>query len=610
MEAQIKQLRAEHVQTAPGIHDVRKRTRIADFLQNHYNDIMNPQPDWHFARSVTSVWYLGFMVSSAVLNMTQTLIMTWPQLGLRFGDVKASTALMKASADLTTYYKRGSYEGQSEGHFKMLDFLIKRGDVTESMAAELAGLAAGNALDSYMGFSDSAHRGWLAFADKAMLIFKLVEQWNRRVTARAAYDLAVADPNNKAVQDVKNEFFLQYQKMIAEGFGTETEILATLFAGKAIDMSHYDYSKEARPRFMRGRKGILFAFYMFTQNTVFQLAHRENRGLFVRYALIMMLLAGPMGLLPDEGEDILNFVARRFFGKDFNLQLEARKLVNDLTNDPKWTDGILHGTGRYSFGIPHMLELIGGPNVPEIDFSRLVELRNIAPLPVTRGLAWFDQPVKPEKEMSKFVQELAGAGIGIPFNLTMALLDNELAISDPKRWERALPRAAKKTSEAFRRAHEGGERVGSNNYIMQYDRNDPQDVAELVAGALGFTTTRQAHQWDVSMAQREVSTFWKAQRQALLNAAFQAKFYYRDSESWKRAREDIQDFNKRVPDPKLRIGADTLKKSFHTRRTRQREFLQESGPGIPPRIGRDVAREFPDVRRVGEQKVNTVRMPE
>ena len=600
LEQQIKGLRGMVFQ--PGHGDVNSRSRIANFLQDHFNEVMNPSADWHMLRSATSVWYLGMVPSSAALNMTQSIIMTTPFLGTKFGDARAMKAMTKANAQLSTFYKRGSYEGQTEAHMRMLDFLIKRGDITESMAAELAGLAAGNSLDSYFGFGEKLQRGWLAFADKAMLMFKLVEQWNRRVTARATFDLAMADPNNEYVQSMKNRYYLQYQQMLNSGFGTETEILATLTAGDSILSTHYDYSKEARPRFMRGRAGLLFAFYMFTQNTVFQLTSRENKGLFIRYALIMTLMSGTMGMLPEEGEDILNFVGKKFFGKDFNLDLEARRLLNNLMS-PEYSDLILHGTGRYGFGIPHLMDALGGPPMPEVDFSRLVELRNIAPLPITKGLL-LDSGKDVEKKISDWVQDMAGAGFGLPFNWAMALFDGELDWSDPKRWERAVPRAMGKVMQAWRRYNEEGHRVGRSNTVLEYDTSDPQDVAEIIAIGLGFTTRREALNWDVAAAKQEVSMFWKSKRQAILARAYEAKLgKWKNDEMWGEVLQTIKEFNKEAPDPTLRITMDTVKKSFKARQRTEHDFLEGEGPNIPPVLGKEIRSQFPDTQRVGEQKV-------
>jgi hypothetical protein len=601
LDDQVKALRSEFAQTTPGVHDVNKRTRMADFLENHLKEIMNPGPDWHMLRSMTSVWFLGAVPASAALNASQLVLLTLPTLGARFGDAKAIAAMTRATRSLSTYYKRGSYEGQTNGEFVMLDYLIKQNLITESMAAELAGVAAGNSLDSYVGVGDKAKRGWLWFADKAMFMFKMIEQSNRRITARATYQLALAEPNNKWVQELKNKHFLEYSALMKDvRFNNESEVLAVLAAKEVILNTQFDYSKEARPRFVRGRKGLLFAFYQFTQNTVFQLLNPENKGIAVRYALIMMFLAGPMGLMPDDAEDLLNFVARRFFGKDFNLKVEARKFVNQLTHDPEWTDTILHGAGRNGFGIPAMMEMAGASWAPKVDFSRLIDLRYISPMPVTPILNMLDSSAKAEQQMSQYVQELAGAGFGLPFSFFKSMTDSELDLYDIKRWERSMPRAMKQMARAWRLGYEGGERVGRSNYVLEYDKHDPGDVAELVAIAGGFTPTRQAVQWDLSFAQREASMFWQAQRKGLLAAAFDAKFYYGSQEDWSNAIEEIKRFNKSVPDPTLKITADTIKKSLKARLNSQKEFAQGDGPGVPPILGRDIREQFPNVKRVSE----------
>ena len=123
--------------------------------------------------------------------------------------------------------------------------------------------------------------------------------------------------------------------------------------------TQYHYADYARPKFMRGKLGTLFTFFMFMQQTLYFAARQPGRG---RYMLVMLAAGGLMGL--PGSEDLLaisKYLGQKAFGNDFDPERELRKWVVDLTEGTIPPDLILLGSGRYGFGMPAAMDMMGLP---------------------------------------------------------------------------------------------------------------------------------------------------------------------------------------------------------------------------------------------------------
>lgn len=585
----------EEINTLKGAHrmegDTRKRILLADYLSDIHREFQNPSHDWNLLRSVASLWYLGGNVASAALNVSQLPIMAYPYLAGKFGDISSIKHLTQVSKDLSTYYKRGTYKGMQGPEMEAVAMAVDENLLTESMAAELAATSqSGNLLP----LASKAGRIWNEIANKAMWMFQMTEQFNRRVTFRAAYRMAVEQPGAKWLQEVKQLNFLQYTNLRAAG-RNDTQALAYLAGKQAIYDTMYDYSKVARPRFQRGRAGLLFTFYSFTQNTLFTLS--QNKDMWLRYALVMTLLAGPMGLVPDDIEDILNFIGRKAFGGDFNLETHARQLVSDVLGKDAPIDAILHGSARVGFGIPALMDMIGVSWWPSFDRSQSVALNRILPIGI-KGI--LEPGADYNKSLSDSVKDVAGAGFGIGFNLWEVLHNDQLSWGDPKRWEAALPRTLKNVTRAFRIGAQGMERDRNYNETIPFDMTDTEHVAELIGMALGYNPTRVSQHYDNVRAQSEAQTYWTTQRSLLLREAYREKVFYGDNEAFKETVKRIQVFNKSTPDKTLTISRETLKRSFRNRE--ERRMKVKAGGTAAPAIKKKINELYPDATAVQKVK--------
>lgn len=574
------------------------RVQIADFLERVYREWRNPGQDWAKLRQLTAIWHLGFVPKSAIVNMTQVPLATVPFLSSKFGGVKGEAAILNAARKLSTYYKKGNIKGLGTDESRAIMQAVDDGYIDESMAAELAALAMGGGMGNQVGKAmagDKFQRGYVAFTEKAMWMFRMAEQWNRRVTFRAAYQLALENPSASYVTGLRNKYILKHAELTKAGW-TDSQILAYLAGVDAIESTQYTYDREARPRYMQGRKSAFFAFQLFTQQTLWMLWN--NKDMFARYILYSMLLGGAMGTVPDDAEELTKGIAYWLFGKDFDLEREVRKYVNDIVGG-ETADLLLHGTARYGFGIPKLAHMLGADFVPTVDLSGSATLNQILPIS-TRGLAtpgasWQDV-------ISQQVQNTAGATFGIPLGMMRAISATDLEIDDFKRWEGAMPAAFRNVTVAMRRSAEGGERTRNYEQTLAYDGEDPEQAAELIAKAMGFRSLREAQASELVRAEREIQAFWQTRKELLLRAAYRARFVRKDTDEYKEIIEEVKKFNQTAPDPKLKITADSLKESF-SRRLKTKAKI-ESGTGLaPPGVRNEVDQIYPGVREVSRKRV-------
>lgn len=572
-------------------------SKLAAYLADHLdNVVLNPANDWAQLRSVVAVWYLGGSVKSAVLNMTQLLVGTFPFLSQHFGTLQTMNAMRSAASRLQSYYttERLVNEAESSDEIAALAQAVKDNVITESLAVELA---AASAMDSEKYARAKGSRGWIWFSGKTMWLFQLTEQFNRRVTFIATRALALQALRRKKppawIIDVQRKHDRLIDGLINERGWTPTNAIAYAAAKDAVEQTQFVYNRLYRPRFMRGKRALLFAFWMFIQNTMFMVGNRQNRGMLPHYIGMMLLLAGPMGLVPDEIEDIIDYIINKIWGPKA-LDVEVRKIVKELFGDDVPADLLLHGISRYSFGLPWLMESIGINFMPQVDMSGSIGWGRMLPI-VPTGM------LKPgtdyEKAFTEVGESLGGAAVSIGANLMKALMDNSLEWDDPKRWERTLPIGVKNIVRSWRWATEGVERSRNYTEIAQFDMSDSRQLAEVIANALGFQPTRMKQIWERNAMAWELQTRWRIERGIIYERALRAFVLEKDQEQQQIVREAIRDYNRRVPYKKLRITGKSLKASLRGRnRRRQGEW------GIAPGILLEMNELYPEADKTGPWK--------
>lgn len=527
-------------QQADFMPDGTRRKKIGNFMADHLQELMDPTPDFAILRNIAFVWHLGFDAASAMVNLTQMPVMTYPYLASYFGDRKTAIAMANASRKLSTFYKQASLEKAAKAgtdeEIEALNEAVQEGIITEAMAPELAGLTNGNNLTGAVGNMWQQSKTWLL--EKSAYMFQLAEQMNRRVTFRAAWQLAKENPQAPYMRQLLKTHERQYRRLTGKGW-THENAMAFVAAKDIVEKTQFTYGAHAQPRFMRGKMKSVLVFKSFVQNTLFALWN--NKPAAARSILVMGALGGMMGLPgAEDAEDVLKGLAFHLFGKDFSPEKEARKWIIEHTDDPRLADMAIHGMAREGFGLPMLLEMMG-VHAPVFDSSRAVGLGRISPIDLGALFAPGRQGV--DERIARATQTAAGAAIGIPFNIYRALMDAHLAPDDFKRWEQAMPGFLKQLSRAYRYGVEGEERSRDGATLVEYDATDPTQFAEVMGVALGYTPTRQSRMWDREIAAKEAVAFIDVRRQMLLRQ-YDWALRSGEVEERKEATDAIADFNK------------------------------------------------------------------
>ena len=144
------------------------------------------------------------------------------------------------------------------------------------------------------------------------------------------------------------------------------------------------YDKQSRARYTQGRKSVLFAFQMYTQQNLWMLWN--NKDMRMRYLLYWAVMGGAMGVIPDDLKNLISgltsLIANKIYGKPFNLERELRRWLTDYLGEDNAIppDLILHGASRYGFGVSAVAHMAGAKFVPDVDMSSSLTLNKINPI--------------------------------------------------------------------------------------------------------------------------------------------------------------------------------------------------------------------------------------
>lgn len=629
--------RAEHVDAlrdaAKSIRDesatlqyATKRDQIANYVANHLKFTMDPKSDFITLRSLMFHWVLGYNPAAATLNLSQTVFGTYPYLAAKFGDTSTLKAMAAASARLSTFYSKMTLADTTDPQLKGLSEAVKQGIISETQANVLAGLADGRVLNPGFG-GNKAEQALNLYLRGSQFLFEMTEQTNRRLAFRAAWDLAMANPASDHVRQMIRQNGIMYESLRIKGF-TQQEAAAFVTAKDAVDSTQFVYAQYARPMFMRGKLGSLFVFHSFTQNTLFYLWN--NPGAAVRSLILMAGAGGLMGLpFAEDINGIVRALAYRLFGKDFDIQDEVRAFVTDVLNgggevqrpgDIMGSKGIrpdilLHGLSRVGYGIPAMMDMLGSIAglghipMPVVDRHQNIGMGNV--LPFEPGPLFAPQITGPgaggqavEGQAFRQTQRAAGAMFGLGFAVYKALESAPNPYPDWKRWEGVIPTAVRNAAQAFRFYQQGQARNAQGAALVRFDPSEPEQMAEIMAQAIGYRPERLSAAWDRRTAEREAEAFWDVRKQQLMQNAWAAKTSG-DPQVYNRALEAIRKFNVDLPvDAKAKaITGEALATSFKSRA----QAMAKTEVGIPQAkqnipLARSVQRLYPEGKPAGRQK--------
>ncbi|HHA2863154.1 TPA: PLxRFG domain-containing protein [Stenotrophomonas maltophilia] len=318
------------IQASPSV-DTRKIVAgdaLLDELGKRHEWIMNPTDSalTNLISSFGFTYYLGATPAAALVNVTQTALVSYPYLASRHGGVKAMNYLLAASRDAVRTVGNIQKTLTNPDELRAYQALEVAGAIEKTQAHNLAGIAEGG------------KTGYNPAWSKAMEIigwgFHKTEVINREATGMAAYRLARAD--GKSFDE------------------------AVKFARDAIFDTHFDYSNANRARFMQsGTAKVLLMFRQYSLNMTWalgrmvwqatkgqdpqvrQIARRNLTGLLGMSALF----SGAMGL-PMMGMIMgaLNGIQATFGDDDepWDAETELRAFLTGMLGQGG-ADLLLHG---------------------------------------------------------------------------------------------------------------------------------------------------------------------------------------------------------------------------------------------------------------------------
>lgn len=558
------------------------RMEIANFMSDLHNELKDTRSDWTILRSIAFFWFIGGVPSTATLNLSQITMGTYPYLAQIYGDRKAVGSTLNAGRQFYKWWKLDPDSMPAGELSQALHEANVAGVIDGVLAHELAGIADGASLRRWAG-GNEIQRGMHMVQEVMSYMFHTTEKINRVTTFVAAHKLAEQGIPRDYARSLRMKNQLLLQSLRDKGW-TDKAAMQYIAAVDAVDTTQYLFSRWARPKLFRGKQGNLFIFKSFAQNTLFNLWTQP--GLRTRYLLMAALLGGFMGLPGMEDVDeIIEVLANKLFGKDFNLRKKTREMVVEGLDGPGYlADLVLHGLSRYSYGIPAALDLVSGsinlPHVPfpVVDRSRARSLGKVSPVPVGE-LFGIEAEKDYGKAVAKAIERAGGVMVGMAMTDYMTLVNAQNESDDMKRWSRFLPRTFQNLSRAYRIYRDEGEKTRSGAVIAPFDARNPnftprwdsEHFYEVLAIAAGYQPTRVMREWDRIRMTQHSNMLWNLRRTGLLQQYATAR-RSRDEEDIKSVQMSIDKFNSDLPPSAeaKKITQETLRRSFEQReRTRR-----------------------------------------
>ena len=534
----------------PGQSNVKERG-LADHLDRHFDYIMNPGNELANLRAFGFLWYLAYMPKSAFVNLTQVPTVTYPYLAARYGDGQTVTELTRAMKDL----RQGFLQTQGKGSKlepelrKALTRGVEAGFIDESLATDLAALSEGSNLQRLApGTFLRSERGAKMLREASYYgawLFQKAEKVNRVQTFIAAFRLA--------------------RKQGMDGGAAYRQ------ARNAVESTQYEYAQWNRPEWFRGKKSVVFLFMQHLQNTLYFAARDKGAA---RFWIAMFLLGGVSGL--PFAEDVMKAIdwgadwIKRLTGWS-DVKTDSKQYMRDMAEEIGVNpDLLLHGLSRKSLGLGWAADSVGVP-FPSFDLSGSLSYGRVIPglepaLSLTSPQGNFRQ------EFPKMVTDVGGAFISIPMAVMQAAADDNP--DNFKRWERAMPSAARSLAKAYQYARD--EAATSRRWapIVRFDPHDRIHNAEIIGQALGFRPTRVAERQSKDWVRHSHAQFYETRRRQLMQD-FDYAMRLKDKEAKADVLKAIRAYNDSVPHSSLKISSKAIKASVQSRKRGRK--LEEQG---------------------------------
>ncbi len=531
---QLARLRYGHVleQTLTGLRDaqdLRRREQgtgtrtvvamdaILGELDQRHQWVLNPQDSAMTNRlsSLGFVYFLGATPAAALVNLTQTALLTFPQLAVQYGPGKAMRYLLRGLNE----------SARTAGHAQKV--LTKPDEIKAHAALQKAGVLDKTQTHALMGLAEGGLATYSPKLARAMelvgWLFHTAEVLNREASGMAAYRLA---------------------RDAGESFDAAVRV-----AADTITATHFNYSNANRARFLQaGPAKVVLMFKQYGLNMLWHLgrmgwkatkgespetrtmARRNLAGVLVMSGFFSGAMGLPMASLTI---GVIDAIAHVFGDEDdpWDTEAEIRKFLAQFLGDTG-AEVTMHGAAN---------SLTGADIASRVEMSQLL---------------WrdADRELDGRDAYYAMMDNVAGPMFGIAKNFfvgTQLVAEGQVY----RGVETMLPKALKDAMKAVRYANEG---VTSTRGDLVTETDGIDEVLQ----AIGFTPAEVARQYEVNRELKDRERHVLDRRKALM-AAYAMALRQDDQDAVLDVRRKIMAFNKAYPEKP--ITGQTIRRSLRAR---------------------------------------------
>lgn len=582
--------------------DQNRARMIIGELKDSYSWMMNPS-NATLANRLTSLgffWYLT-NISTALVNLTQVPIWTFPELGSKFGTGRSLKVLNKTIADYGVWkLRRGEpgrklYEemrGEFNGELGLdLDRIERDGIVSRTQAVTLAGMGE-DAPEFRGGATGTAAAAWEKTFKVVSWPFHKTEVANREISFIAAYRLARTSEQAQAIVDKMTE-----AHAAPDAINDAVRNYAYETARNVVLKTQGNYANYNRAPFMRNNTmRVITLFRSYAQMMTWRMLRdtyqvfksadpQEKQEIKKRLGLMLassFLWGGAMGL---PIYTIAMSLAGLLFGNDPDDPYEPEEAVKQTLR------GLLGETGQQILmggpvgQLPKMANLIPGiDGVTGVDLSPRVS----ADL-VRLWMRRMPGDLEGESAWDWYVTQALGPIAGMFRNAFRAYGDLVSSAQGGgslfRSLEGTMPAPIRNALKAARFEEEGV--TTRRGDLLVPDMN----WAMVVQQAVGFTPDTIAAQYAQNTARYEFKDALEKRRKGLTDRYIYAA-HEKDSELTQETLEFVKKFNRL--NPETPITAQTLKTAYQNwlrARALSEGGVYEPSKGMRARLRREFAQE-------------------
>ena len=534
-----------------------------DELRKSYRDMMNPKvhPLAQKLNSLGFAWFLGLTPAAAIVNTTQTPVVSLPMLAAKVGWGQASKHMLNATKAFGKNMRISTKKGEplinglsikeelNSDELKAYNDWIDSGLLDVTLAHDLAGLS-----DEGILTNTGKHKmmNILSFG------FHHAERMNREITALASYRAGKEKGmnHNEAVQ----------------------------FAADLVLDSHFDYTSSNRARFMRGNVArVATQFKQYSQNLTYLYARSFQQAF--------------KGSTPEEqaearkalrGMLIMQFSVAGTLGMPMaGVAMGMAQVLSDVFGDDDEFEDL---EGNYRQLLADVVTDVTGSQETGNKFSHIMSkgfIDAFTPFSVSGRLSASDlwvrgsnRELERESKMWDWAKTILGPMSGLlienPVRAMGYLSDghNERAL------ETMMPKAIKDSMKALRYSIDGVENLRGDKLKEDYS------VAEGFGQLMGFASSEISEVYEQNNAISRVTAKRDNRRSKLLSDAANAR-NDRDINEFNKIWKEVKAFNEK--NPKRRILMSNVIQSMKGKNRRS----ESTTNGLyTPKRNRDIANKY------------------